>query len=1154
MHKLKTSLFLVIASLIIALSASQASATEITISSLVFPNTNLNWGTSPRLRIVANNSFVSNTGVQVLGNSGTNTFYKEIKCTPNVAQATLTCPAFTIQSTTNSSVPSATFTASFYDSYRRFKQHYLVNFAVPTSLGTTVTWAQLINYNAAPQPALPNTYYTTTQTDAQISAAISAAGTGTGIPSINGLTGAQTISTGTTGTNFSVFSSGSVHELRLPNASATATGRLLSSDWSIFNNKAPTASPTLTGVPTAPTAATGTNTTQIATTAFVLANGGGGGGSGITSINGLSGGSQTLTAGATGTDFAISSSGTSHSFLLPAASGSVTGKLLSTDWTVFNNKAATASPALTGVPTAPNAPNGTNTTQIATTAFVLANGGGGGGSTVETIVATEAALTQAITDANNDATNVYSVKASQSITLTSSKTIPADIILSFANTAKFVEGATAVTITFQGVGLENPLQEKAVFIDFEEGDITWTGTKYPSKISTGLFDNAALNSSASYRMNMADRAFLTKKVEILATVGNLSEQVTINNGHSLTFAAGTFTNNYAVLDTPNFLIGSDSWVRGQGMGVTTIMESSTAATGGWEFDSIFWGINVIYRNSAAGVNEDLKRAQNITLSDMTIQGVNESSLNHPASQEESTVFLGTVENGRIERIHFRRVHGFAAYFGNSGFTSNALPLHAKNCFIIDNIFEDVGTQQAGAISVDGMILARNLFIYTGFHQLSSGYGTFIDFEPNDIGGLIQNIRISDNVFNGIRNDAVGGTRRALTGIAIQSLAPAYNITIENNQITGSMLPDGEAAITQGILMKNVIGGVVKNNTVTGTWQAALNLSNSSLITVENNTFTQNGHRQNALPAVYLSGIKDSTFRNNTFAKRKEIEPINVFTENYMNTALSDSTEIKELDMQENVTVTTTGTAGNYVSKFTLVNSSTNMDATWVGRYVSIGSGTGVNAGVYKIASVTPYEDIQWQATTLTGVMSTATFVPTVNAGNTATGATVTMRTKFSNNRYINNTNANYRIFADSKSFVNDTSNAQPVHFFNAFVPTINQLETLGDLNANQKTYYTILSIETRSRVAPACSVYPVIRITANGGYFFTADNSNIVNLDVTLDAANKIVKGNVFSAFLNDPLEVKVITAGTCTTFPTNVNVAVGYQTGVRVNRETAIP
>ena len=42
---------------------------------------------------------------------------------------------------------------------------------------------------------------------------------------------------------------------------------------SLPSGTAPLASPALTGAPTAPTAAVGTNTTQLATTAFVLANG-----------------------------------------------------------------------------------------------------------------------------------------------------------------------------------------------------------------------------------------------------------------------------------------------------------------------------------------------------------------------------------------------------------------------------------------------------------------------------------------------------------------------------------------------------------------------------------------------------------------------------------------------------------------------------------------------------------------------------------------------------------------------------------------------------------------------------------------------------------------------------------------------------------------
>jgi len=70
----------------------------------------------------------------------------------------------------------------------------------------------------------------------------------------------------------------------------------------------PIFSPTFTGVPAAPTAAAGTNTTQLATTAFVT--------------------------------------------------------------TADNLKANLASPTFTGVPAAPTAAAGTNTTQLATTAFV----------------------------------------------------------------------------------------------------------------------------------------------------------------------------------------------------------------------------------------------------------------------------------------------------------------------------------------------------------------------------------------------------------------------------------------------------------------------------------------------------------------------------------------------------------------------------------------------------------------------------------------------------------------------------------------------------------------------------------------------------------------------------------------------------------------
>ncbi|MGI6245179.1 MAG: hypothetical protein ACOYJQ_05365 [Pseudochelatococcus sp.] len=126
--------------------------------------------------------------------------------------------------------------------------------------------------------------------------------------------------------------------------------------------KASLASPAFTGEPTAPTAEAGTNSTRLATTAFVaaaVAAGSGGGGSPAWSD-------------VTGKPDAFPPAAHGH------AIADVTGL---TD--ALAAKAPLASPAFTGEPTAPTAEAGTNSTRLATTAFVaaaVAAGSGGGGS------------------------------------------------------------------------------------------------------------------------------------------------------------------------------------------------------------------------------------------------------------------------------------------------------------------------------------------------------------------------------------------------------------------------------------------------------------------------------------------------------------------------------------------------------------------------------------------------------------------------------------------------------------------------------------------------------------------------------------------------------------------------------------------------------
>jgi len=61
-------------------------------------------------------------------------------------------------------------------------------------------------------------------------------------------------------------------------------------------------------------------------------------GTGITAINSLTGAAQTMVTGSAGTDFAISSSGTAHTFNIPTASATNRGLLSSANWSTFNGK------------------------------------------------------------------------------------------------------------------------------------------------------------------------------------------------------------------------------------------------------------------------------------------------------------------------------------------------------------------------------------------------------------------------------------------------------------------------------------------------------------------------------------------------------------------------------------------------------------------------------------------------------------------------------------------------------------------------------------------------------------------------------------------------------------------------------------------------
>ena len=159
--------------------------------------------------------------------------------------------------------------------------------------------------------------------------------------------------------NVAAFPSATTYEGGL--AFAEDTNRMYFATDTNWLTLAPELDPAFSGTPTAPTAVKTTNTTQIATTAYVkdvvsdyapLAS---------PTLTGV----PLTTTQATGTR---ASSGASTQI----ANSTYVRAVASEIYTEVDLKAPLASPALTGTPTAPTATDATNSTQIATTAFVRA--------------------------------------------------------------------------------------------------------------------------------------------------------------------------------------------------------------------------------------------------------------------------------------------------------------------------------------------------------------------------------------------------------------------------------------------------------------------------------------------------------------------------------------------------------------------------------------------------------------------------------------------------------------------------------------------------------------------------------------------------------------------------------------------------------------
>jgi hypothetical protein len=145
--------------------ALAARATTITISAVSIPNIQAGAGTY-ELRIWLDRTMVDSLGVTYVGGAvDSPNGYKRVACA--LVSTTVTCDTFTLASTVDAQQGAdAKYAAKLY---RNNAPLLLYNkpFALPASLGASVTWEQIWRYNnTVPNRVLDNEYYTKNQVNA----------------------------------------------------------------------------------------------------------------------------------------------------------------------------------------------------------------------------------------------------------------------------------------------------------------------------------------------------------------------------------------------------------------------------------------------------------------------------------------------------------------------------------------------------------------------------------------------------------------------------------------------------------------------------------------------------------------------------------------------------------------------------------------------------------------------------------------------------------------------------------------------------------------------------------------------------------------------------------------------------------------------------
>lgn len=646
-------------------------------------------------------------------------------------------------------------------------------------------------------------------------------------------------------------------------------------------------------------------------------------------------------------------------------------------------------------------------------------------ATPEHIVRNLTELNAVIGLANASPSAQMSATMSADITVSTAVTIPANLIIRRSNGAKFIQASTG-TLTFAGIGIEDAESTVPMFYDFAVGEVEWSGTAWPPRISTELFDTNTV--SLTTRVAIADAALEGKAATIICYPRTITDSVTITEHHALVFTEGEYQNS---LNTwggsyqAAFLLQDNTRVTGTPGAI--IYESPNDGN-----TKLFQAYHMRY----GGGDTELFN-ENITVEYLHLVGSEDQV---DISGSNPTIQLGNCINGVVRHCVFDRMHGYCITLGAYGASGN----YARNCDVYGNLLIGCGSQIVALINCLNCRVFDNRFDQTLTNN-SATY-TVLDVEPNVEGDRCEHLEIFNNIFD-FSGEISDGSKYGI-GISLNAAlrGSIKFVSVRNNTFLGREAwptPTDTNPQIVSIMAVGVLELDIADNYLRANVQRAMIISKCRQVHIRNNIGFMNTDTVGDNAAITLIGVADAVVSGNSltedglFASRQSAA-ISESERDYTVTA-SGTTITSVLSLVHNLfydffkgltcvlnattytfstlttwtTMTVTTTIGTLpqvtFASATDVNTGTDV-ITVTGHPYNTGAKVYYSAGtaaVGGLTTATAYYVISASANTikLATTLANALAGTAINLTSTGTGTqtlTFIMETRFSNNLYVNN--------------------------------------------------------------------------------------------------------------------------------------------------------